>query len=57
MECDSLTYLIKKPLDEVFGPFMISLDNPERIDPKEVKITGKIFLSPFSWNVLCYRVK
>lgn len=36
---------------------MNSLENPERIVPKEVEISDKVILLPLSWNVLRYRVK
>ena len=36
---------------------MNSLNNPERIVPKYIKIDDKVLLAPLSWNVLRYKVK
>lgn len=35
---------------------MNSLQNPDRIAPKNIELTGKVVLPPLSWNVLRYRV-
>ncbi len=36
---------------------MNSLDNPERIVPKEIEITDQVVLPPLSWNMLRFRVQ
>ncbi len=35
---------------------MNTLENPERVVPREIELTGQVVLPPLSWNVLRYKV-